>query len=57
VDFTSVVTIPGWNPGQIVTGDATHNPKFVLGTVVPEPTTTTFSGLAALAFIARRKRA
>ena len=56
-DFTSVVTIPGWNPGSIVTGDATHNPKFVLGTVVPEPTTTTFSGLAALAFIARRKRA
>jgi hypothetical protein len=56
-DFTGAVTIPGWNPGSIVAGDAVHTPKFVLGTVVPEPTTTTFSGLAALAFIARRKRA
>jgi len=56
-DFTGAVEIPGWNPGSIVAGDATHTPKFVLGTVVPEPTTTTFSGLAALAFIARRKRA
>lgn len=56
-DFTGAVTIPGWNPGAIVAGGGDHTPRFVLGTVVPEPTTTTFSGLAALAFIARRKRA
>ncbi|RFC52834.1 MAG: hypothetical protein DVB22_000191 [Verrucomicrobia bacterium] len=56
-ELTGVVTIPGWNPGQILAGSGDHTPRFVLGTVVPEPTTTTFSGLAALAFIARRKRA
>jgi hypothetical protein len=56
-DFTSVVEIPGFIPGRIIAGDATHTPKFVLGAVVPEPTTTTFSGLVALAFMARRKRA
>ncbi len=56
-DLTGVVEIPGWNPGVILPGVGDHTPRFALGTVVPEPTTTTFSGLAALAFIARRKRA
>jgi hypothetical protein len=56
-DFVGVVEIPGWVPAQIVTGDAANNPKFVLGGVIPEPTSTTLSGLVALGFLARRKRA
>ena len=55
--ITGTVAIPGWNTASIQPGDATNSSKFVLGGVVPEPTTTTFSGLVAVAFRARRKRA
>jgi len=53
--ITGTVAIPGWGTAAILPGDATNSLKFVLA--VPEPTTTTFSGLVALAFMARRKRA
>lgn len=56
-DFVGTVEIPGWVQAQIVTGDAANNPKFVLGGVIPEPTSATLSGLVALGFLARRKRA
>jgi hypothetical protein len=56
-DITGVVSIPGWIDAQILPGDANNSKKFVLGGVIPEPTSTTLSGLVALGFLARRTRA